>query len=83
MLAAFCEDRNDIAFDCLAVNRQGLDALGDMIRILDGDVIGCAAELSGCGEAVPCLRIYGASTISISITGKGGLGTLATAGHRA
>ena len=48
--------RHYIAVDLCTVNSYRLDTLAYVIRVLNGDVIGVAAELSGDVEAVPCRR---------------------------
>ena len=68
LIGAACrEHRNDIACNSLTVHSQRLDALGNMIRILDRNLVGCAAELT-CDleitEAVRYARIDGKSLVS-------------------
>ena len=53
---ACSHDGNNISFYCLAVYCHGLNALANVGRILDGDVVYAAAEFTGSLKAVPCRR---------------------------
>ena len=53
MALAVAEYRQYVALDCLAVYSYRYNALANVVRVLDSDIIGCTAELSGNGEAIP------------------------------
>ena len=53
---AAVECGDNIALDSLAVNGHALNARAYMVRVLNGDIVGRAAEQTGNGEAVPLVR---------------------------
>ena len=51
-----CDTGNNVSVNSLTVHGKGLDALGNVIGVLDLDVECCTSELTGYGVAVPSLR---------------------------
>ena len=56
VMCAVLEYRQDIAFNCLAVNCNRNDTLANVVRVLDCYIIGCTTILSGNREAIPFVR---------------------------
>ena len=53
VVLAIGEYRQHVALDCLAVNGNRYHTLANVVRVLDGNIVGCTTELSGNGEAIP------------------------------
>lgn len=56
LVNAAVANRNYTAFDSLAIESERLNALVNVIGVLDSDVVSSTAELTNSSKAVPCSR---------------------------